>query len=705
MQDSESTEIILSVIYTSSSSNAQFESCLKSLERQTIALKIELIVFESVSVNAHSTLHVQQVKADKLSCTSERRRMGLRQAQGIWIFFMKPDEQIEPDYFEKLLICAQQEQADIVMGDMRWRDGAVMFEYPLTRNNLYLLAQDEKRDAVLILLACEDGLSTDGKIFRRTLCLKGASALNDAGDAAFLCTLMSTQARVAYVPEAWDTQFHARNRKERVEYVTVLTERMLDVLAGIAAFGTEDALKRKVMTAAQMLPLLADILSAGEVRAQKEKLIMIGQRLRKLDLFKDLSDNAILKLYETMPFRPESKTAEKLIAWYKQSDVSNIDMLYDMQGFAPKVSIIIPVYNGKDYLKQAIDSALEQTYSNIEVIVINDGSSDDGATARIAQSYRQHLRYFEQENGGVSVALNKGIKEMTGTYFSWLSHDDIYAPYKIEDEVRCLSLLRDRETIVLEGMKGIDAYGKYYCTTHPRYCFHDFDLHEGLLAVIFKAVNACAMLIPRSYFERVGKFNPDLRTTQDYDMCFRLLRGKKIAICCQANVFSRSHPLQGSVKSGIHNESCDKLWIGVWRQLQNEEILAMAKNQELFLFNIYNYFNSCFPQYHGALEYLYHRIGNSNCDRIKHYKEPSYTICTSMAWKLTKPLRAVVYFRMCSQYIQGPEKTSTLLWRYLMRHEMERKSDEEILRYPMGRTFAGLWLIEKGIRKRLYAIQ
>ena len=88
-----------------------------------------------------------------------------------------------------------------------------------------------------------------------------------------------------------------------------------------------------------------------------------------------------------------------------------------------KVSIIIPVFNGANYLREAIDSALKQTYENIEVLVINDGSDDNGKTEAIARSYGDKLRYFHKENGGVASALNLGIKEMAGEYFSWLSHD------------------------------------------------------------------------------------------------------------------------------------------------------------------------------------------------------------------------------------------------------------------------------------------
>ena len=91
-----------------------------------------------------------------------------------------------------------------------------------------------------------------------------------------------------------------------------------------------------------------------------------------------------------------------------------------------KVTIMIPVYNGSNYLKEAIESALAQTYKNKEVVVVNDGSTDDGKTAAIAKSFGNKIKYYEKENGGVSTALNLGIKKATGDYICWLSHDDLY---------------------------------------------------------------------------------------------------------------------------------------------------------------------------------------------------------------------------------------------------------------------------------------
>ena len=104
----------------------------------------------------------------------------------------------------------------------------------------------------------------------------------------------------------------------------------------------------------------------------------------------------------------------------------------------PMVSIIIPVYNGSNYLSEAIESALAQSYGSCEIIVVNDGSNDDGKTEAIALSYKNQIRYFYKENGGVASALNFAVKKMRGDYFSWLSHDDLYTPDKTDKEMEAL---------------------------------------------------------------------------------------------------------------------------------------------------------------------------------------------------------------------------------------------------------------------------
>ena len=75
----------------------------------------------------------------------------------------------------------------------------------------------------------------------------------------------------------------------------------------------------------------------------------------------------------------------------------------------PLVSIIIPVFNGADYVAEAIESALLQTYKRVEILVVNDGSDDNSETRNACEPYNDRIRYFEKENGGVSTALNFAI--------------------------------------------------------------------------------------------------------------------------------------------------------------------------------------------------------------------------------------------------------------------------------------------------------
>src|SRR6267142_980278 len=87
------------------------------------------------------------------------------------------------------------------------------------------------------------------------------------------------------------------------------------------------------------------------------------------------------------------------------------------------VSIIIPVFNGAKLIGEAIDSALAQSWPFIEVIVVDDGSDDGGATQGVLARYGDSIRVLAKSNGGVATALNAGIAAMRGNWFSWLSHD------------------------------------------------------------------------------------------------------------------------------------------------------------------------------------------------------------------------------------------------------------------------------------------
>jgi len=223
----------------------------------------------------------------------------------------------------------------------------------------------------------------------------------------------------------------------------------------------------------------------------------------------------------------------------------------DDLNFKPFISIIIPVYNGSKYLSEAIDSALAQTYKNFEVIVVNDGSKDDGKTEAVAKKYGDKIRYFSKENGGVSTALNLGIKEAKGEYISWLSHDDVYMPNKLEAQVKYLNkLLNDYG---LEKVERIILYSNYIIInenskeigrlTNPP--SHPNRFYEHLLSRPDFVTNGCTTLIPKKAFEKVGYFDEKLRTSQDYDMWLRLNKEYDFYLMQDYLLKSRLHEEQG----------------------------------------------------------------------------------------------------------------------------------------------------------------
>ncbi|MFA5407239.1 MAG: glycosyltransferase [Bacilli bacterium] len=210
----------------------------------------------------------------------------------------------------------------------------------------------------------------------------------------------------------------------------------------------------------------------------------------------------------------------------------------------PKVSIIIPVYNGSNYMKEAIDSALNQTYKDIEIIVVNDGSNDNGETEKIALSYGSKIRYFKKENGGVSTALNLAISKMSGKYFSWLSHDDVYYPNKIEAQINYLidNNLVNKNIILYADYDVINEKSKVFDK-----CFldHNYLINKGEYSLLKRYINGLTLLIPKKAFDEFGLFNEKLRCVQDYDMWYRM--SKKYKFIHMEGIFVKSRQHIGQV--------------------------------------------------------------------------------------------------------------------------------------------------------------
>lgn len=223
-----------------------------------------------------------------------------------------------------------------------------------------------------------------------------------------------------------------------------------------------------------------------------------------------------------------------------------------MNEFTPLVSIIIPVYNGANYMREAIDSALAQTYENIEIIVVNDGSTDDGETERIALSYGDKITYYKKENGGCASALNYGISKMNGQWFSWLSHDDVYFPDKVRSAVECIRThnLDPQKTIVCCNSMSIDAAGKEVISKNRVTQSVLIGADQKFSAFMRgQALNGCALLIPKCILDAVGPFSTHYIYILDWIYWIELaLQGCSFFEYPDTLVKNRKHQQQVSVQ-------------------------------------------------------------------------------------------------------------------------------------------------------------
>lgn len=226
-----------------------------------------------------------------------------------------------------------------------------------------------------------------------------------------------------------------------------------------------------------------------------------------------------------------------------------------MSKYNPLVSIVIPVYNGANYMREAIDSALAQTYKNLEIIVVNDGSTDDGETERIALSYGDKITYYNKENGGCASALNYGISKMNGQWFSWLSHDDVYFPEKVKSAVDLINekRLTDEKTVVCCGSMSIDAEGKEVISRKNVSAATTFTPEQKFSIFMGgTALNGCALLIPKTALEAVGPFRTDYTYILDWMYWVELaLKGYSFFEYPDVLVKNRKHRQQVSVQK--HN--------------------------------------------------------------------------------------------------------------------------------------------------------
>ena len=251
----------------------------------------------------------------------------------------------------------------------------------------------------------------------------------------------------------------------------------------------------------------------------------------------------------------------------------------------PKVVVVMPVFNGSNYMKEAIDSALNQTYKNTEVVVINDGSTDGGKTDAIAKSYGDRIHYIVKENGGVSSALNCGIKYIEknykDAYFCWLSHDDKYVPEKIEKEIEALKG-HDKTTVVFSNFKLFDDKGTIFAETHSEDRIKP-EQFKGIYPVLKGMVNGDTILIHQDIFTKCGLFDEVNTNSADYKMWLKIFANFDHIFIKESLSLYRIHDQQDTVKSPTYNEESDNFWLSAIDEIDEKK----AKTWGCTLYKLY----------------------------------------------------------------------------------------------------------------------
>lgn len=273
----------------------------------------------------------------------------------------------------------------------------------------------------------------------------------------------------------------------------------------------------------------------------------------------------------------------------------------------PLVSVIVPCYNHEKYVKETIESIINQTYKNIELIVIDDGSKDDSVQViqKLADKFR--FTFVHRPNKGLSATLNEGIKLSKGKYFSAIASDDICTLDKIEILVNQFEKLDDEYGLVCGNAQFIDENSNIFdlndCNNLMQYFTqdkNDFDMitqfgtYKSLLNGNY--IPVMSTLIKKSALMEIGLYEEDI-SLEDWNMWFKLSKKYKMKFVDKSVAFYRWHD-SNSTKTISKRLAMDLIFIferekeyafsmGLkrdWRRGYFSSLSFLVKNKNLALF-------------------------------------------------------------------------------------------------------------------------
>lgn len=246
----------------------------------------------------------------------------------------------------------------------------------------------------------------------------------------------------------------------------------------------------------------------------------------------------------------------------------------------PIISVVIPAYNAEKTIKETINSVLNQTFQDWELIIINDGSSDQ--TGEIIQKIiDSKIKLFSYQNAGVSISRNRGIAKASGEFIAFLDHDDLWTPDKLELQLQALQE-HSNAALAYSWTDHCDESGKVIAL--GRHITMQGNIYENLLVDNFLDT-ASNPLIRKSALDEVGQFDPTINSSGEWDLWLRLASRYPFVGISKTQVFHRvsSGAMSASIES--HKKECLEVIERTFKQAP-ESIQHLKKAS---LANIYKY--------------------------------------------------------------------------------------------------------------------
>lgn len=211
-----------------------------------------------------------------------------------------------------------------------------------------------------------------------------------------------------------------------------------------------------------------------------------------------------------------------------------------------KVSVLIPMYNAEKYIAATIENALKQTWQDVEIIIVDDGSSDN--SYEIAKRYEsQNLKVFKQENRGASAARNLAFEKCSGDLIQYLDADDFLSYNKIEAQVQMFLSLNDNRAVIASGLvlfesEIMDSMSVPHLQMSTNY---KNDPVKLLIDICYERyiMQSSIWLVHRSLIEQSGGWNEELTLNDDGEFFFRIVgSSSSVYFCSQGVVFYRNTP-------------------------------------------------------------------------------------------------------------------------------------------------------------------